>query len=152
MVFRVRSLYVRRAIADFSEGDAQMHLIRPRRDEMRAAERRQEVVERVLVGEIDDAEAQADLPLVAVEQVVDAEAQVDQVPWRDAGRVVDIIFRARGGIFSRVAPPPEAQFVMGASRVATVLPQKKPMAACWSPLSASASLTLATEPATRPES
>jgi hypothetical protein len=31
---------------------------------------------------------------------------------------------------SRVAPPPDEQLVIGASRVATVPPQKKPMAAC----------------------
>ena len=73
----------------------------------------------------------AHLRLVAVEQVVDAEAEIEQVPRRDARRVVHIVLGASAGIFSRVAPPlGDAQLVIGASRVATVLPQKKPIAAC----------------------
>ena len=60
-----------------SERDADAHLIRARCHEMGAAEGRQEVVERFLIGHIDDAETQPDLGLVTVEQVVDAESQVE---------------------------------------------------------------------------
>ena len=43
------------------EGPAYLGFERPRRDEMRAAKGGQEVVQRVLVGEIDDAETYLEL-------------------------------------------------------------------------------------------
>ena len=52
--------------------------------------------------------------------------------WRGAirGGLVTSSSVPSAGIFRRVAPPPESQLVIGLSRVATVLPQKNPMAAC----------------------
>ena len=105
-----------------------MDLIRTGRHEVRDAERGQEVVERLLVGHVDDAEAQADLRLVAVKQVVDAEAEVDEVPWRDARRVVTSSAVSSAGMISLVAPPPQRQLLVGVPTEATMLPQKKPMA------------------------
>src|SRR5215475_4098207 len=51
---------------------AQLDLIRPRRHEVRSAERGQKVVERILVREIEHAEADAQLHLVGVQKVVDS--------------------------------------------------------------------------------
>ena len=39
----------------------------------------------------------AEFRSVAVKQIVDAEAEVEQVPRRDARRVVHIVLRALGG-------------------------------------------------------
>ena len=136
-----------------SETDADLELHGPRRHEVRAAERRQEVVERVLVRQVDHGEPGADLRPARVEQVVHTDPEVEQVARRDAGRIVDVVFGAFGGNLRAASRRRRtSQLVIGFSRVATVLPQKNPMAACWSPLSARASSMLPTDPATRPES
>ena len=53
------------------ERDAELHLERSRRHEVRAAERGQEVVERLLIGQVDDADPQLGSDLLAAEEVVD---------------------------------------------------------------------------------
>ena len=118
----------------FQNDDAHLHLIRARRDEVGAAERRQEVVERFLVREVDDAEPHAHLGLVAVEQVVDAEAEIEQMARRNSRRIGHIVFRAvrRDHDAAWRRGSAKQQLVIGASSVANVLPQYRPIAACWS--------------------
>jgi hypothetical protein len=59
------------------ESPTQLQLVRPRGHEMCAAEGREEVVQRILVRQVDDAEPHAELGLVAAEQVVGAETEVE---------------------------------------------------------------------------
>lgn len=60
---------------------------------MRAAERRQKIVKRCLVRQIDGGQLQAPFVFVAVKEIVMAERKIEQVPRRDALRVVVVIFR-----------------------------------------------------------
>ena len=60
---------------------------------MRSAERRQEVIERVLIRNIDKVHLQAPLVTVSTEQIVVTKRQVEQVSWRDALWVVVVILR-----------------------------------------------------------
>ena len=77
------------------EVEAQLRCVRPRGNKVRAAERRQEVVERGLVRQVDGGEAQAPLVMVAMEQVVVPHAGIEQVAWFDARRIViDVECRA----------------------------------------------------------
>lgn len=62
-----------------------------RRDEVRPAERGEEVVQGGLVRQVDDRQAQAPLIAVAVEQVVIAHAGVKQVAWSNAGWIVVLV-------------------------------------------------------------
>jgi hypothetical protein len=55
------------------------------------------LVKRLFVRQIDDAETDADLRLVAMEQVVDAEPEIDQMPRCNPRRIVDIVLRALWG-------------------------------------------------------
>ena len=71
---------------------AQLHRFRPRRHVVRTAEGGEEVVERRLVGQVDDCKAQAPLVTVSVEQVVLANTGIKQAARRDALRVVVIVF------------------------------------------------------------
>ena len=68
--------------------------VRPRCDEMRATERGQEVVQRGLVRQVDDCEPQAPLVTVTVEEIVISHACIEQVPRRDARRIVIVILRS----------------------------------------------------------
>src|SRR6478609_9171302 len=78
-----------------SKCDANLELDRPRRHKVRAAERGQEVVESLSVCEIDDGQAHTYLRSLAVQEVVHAQPQIQEMPRRDARRVADII---RGAI------------------------------------------------------
>src|SRR5439155_7727449 len=69
------------------EVEAHLSRIRARRHEVRAAERRQEVIKRNFVRQVDHSEAQAPLVAIGVEQVVVPDAQIKQVTRRDAGRI-----------------------------------------------------------------
>src|SRR5262245_57546201 len=80
-----------------SETDTDAHLVCARRDEVRAGERRQKVVQRVVVGHVQDTEAESHLRLLAVEQIVSAKAEVYDVSRRHSGRIVHIGFAAVGG-------------------------------------------------------
>ncbi len=73
------------------EVEAQFSRIRPRRHKMRSAERRQEIVERHLVGQVDSREPQAPLVAIAMEEVVIANAGIEQVARVDARRIVIVI-------------------------------------------------------------
>ncbi len=77
---------------------------------MRAAERGEEVVERVLVGDVDGGQVQVHLVVLLVENVVLSERDIEQVARCDAGRIVVVVFSARSrnlnkfrGVSGRVA-------------------------------------------------
>ena len=63
---------------------------------MRAAERRQEVVESNFIGQIDYCKPCAPEVTVTVKQIVVTGADVEQVARRDAWRIVIVIFRSGG--------------------------------------------------------
>src|SRR5260370_31589674 len=63
------------------EVEAELRRVGSRRDEVRPAERRQEVKERGLVRQVDDREAQAPLVAITMKQVVIAHAGVKQIAW-----------------------------------------------------------------------
>src|SRR5580704_9791791 len=60
----------------------------PRRHVMRTAEGREKVVQRFFIRKVDDGDAGAPFPFVAVKQVVVADAEIEQVARGDARRVV----------------------------------------------------------------
>ena len=66
---------------------------------MRAAEGRKEVVENIFVGQVDDRKAQAHLVAVAIQQVVMADGQIEQVTGLNALRIVVVVFGIGGGYF-----------------------------------------------------
>jgi len=63
-------------------------LYEPRRNEVRAAEGGQEIVDRRLVGQVNDRESQTPLVAVTAKKVVLADADIKQVAGFDARRVV----------------------------------------------------------------
>ena len=75
--------------------EAHFRGVRPRRNKVRSAERRQEVVQRGLVRQVDDCESQAPLVTVTVEEVVISHAGIEQVPRSDPRRIVIVILRSR---------------------------------------------------------
>ena len=62
-----------------------------RREVVRAGERREEVIERVFVGDVDGGEVEAPFVLVAAEEVVLAQRGIEDVAWCDALRVVVVV-------------------------------------------------------------
>src|SRR5579872_557050 len=77
-----------------SEVVAQLSGIRPWRNEMRSAERRQKVVKGDFVRHIDDREGQTDsLVTTGVENVVVSDREIEKAARTDARRVVIIILR-----------------------------------------------------------
>ena len=71
-----------------------------RGDEVRAAEGREEVIQRFLVGQVDDGEAQAPLVAVAVEEIVVADGEIEEIARCDARRILVVVFGAVGGDFN----------------------------------------------------
>ena len=61
---------------------------------VRAAERGEEVVQRILIGQVDHSEPQTPLVPVAVEQIVFADGNVKQVTRSDARRILVVVFGA----------------------------------------------------------
>ena len=68
---------------------------RARRDIVRAAERREEVIQRIVVSQIDNRDLTADFVLVAVKQVVMSESEVEETPRGDALRIMIVILLIR---------------------------------------------------------
>ena len=64
---------------------------------MRAAERREEVVERVLVGDVDGGQAEAPLVSFAVEEIVFTNGGIEEAARRNARWILVIVLRARCG-------------------------------------------------------
>jgi hypothetical protein len=79
----------------FSEVEGQLHCLGPRRHVVRPAEGGKEIVQRLLVCQVDNREAEAPLVAVGIKEVVMAHANVEQVPWRNALRIVVVVFLAR---------------------------------------------------------
>ena len=67
------------------------------RDVMRSGESGEEVIERVLVGDIDGSEPEAPLVPFTVEEVVYAERDVEEASGSDARRVLVVILGVGGG-------------------------------------------------------
>ena len=67
------------------------------RHEMCAAEGREEVVERLSVCQIQRRQPQLNLVPFGVEQIVDSDAGVEDVPLSNAGRTEVVVFRPRRG-------------------------------------------------------
>ncbi len=78
------------------EVKAQLPGHRPRTDEVRSAKRGEKVVERFLVGDIDDRHSRAPPKAIAVKQVVVSQGNVEQIARRDAWRVLVIVLGAIG--------------------------------------------------------
>src|SRR3989442_7270531 len=94
---RRQPLYVSPQTNRANELEVESHLggIRARRHKMRAAERRQEVIKRNFVRQVDHCEAQAPLVAISVEQIVVPDAEIKQVTRSDAGRIVIVVFGSR---------------------------------------------------------
>src|SRR5499427_4679004 len=80
-----------------SEVETDFPCQRSRRQVMRAAERRQKVVKRVRVRDIDRGELQAHFVFVALENIVIANRQVEHVPRCNSWRIFIVILRSRCG-------------------------------------------------------
>ncbi len=80
--------------------EAEFHAFRSRRNVVGAAEGGKEVIQNILVGQVDDRKTEAHLVSVAVEQIVMADRQIKQMPRLDALRIVVVVFRVRGAVFS----------------------------------------------------
>jgi len=74
--------------------EADFRRVGTRRHKVCAAERRQEVIKRRLVGQVDHRKAQTPLEAVAMKQIVVTGADIEQVARRDAWRIVIVIFRS----------------------------------------------------------
>ena len=70
---------------------------RTRCDIVCPAEGRKEVVKRIFVGQINRRQARAQFVLVAVEQVVMADRDIEEIPRRDARRIVVVVFGSGRG-------------------------------------------------------
>ena len=62
---------------------------------MRSTESREEVVERILVGQVNDRELRADFVFIAVEQVVVPDRHVKEMSRRNAWRIFVVVLRSR---------------------------------------------------------
>ena len=87
------------------------------------------------VGQIDDRDAEAPLVAVAVEEVVVAHGDVEEIARRDARRIVIVVLGSGGGDLSRSFEPycdagHSPVGLMGVVGVASTLPQKSPAWNC----------------------
>ena len=130
---------------------------------MRAAERRQEVVKRVRVRDIDRGKLQTHFVLVALENIVIANREVEHMSRCDPWGILIVILRARAGIFTNVEVncEPGHDEGKGDVGVARCPLQISPAWNCWSAVSplrstmnpgsfGFAELAKGTEPATSP--
>ena len=75
---------------------------RPRRDVVRSANGREEIVKRVLVRQIDDLQPGTPFVFVAMKQIVLTYSHIEKVPLRNPGRVVVVIFGSRRRYFHEI--------------------------------------------------
>ena len=61
----------------------------------------EEVVERVVVGDVDCRQSHADFVLVAVKEVVFSECDVEEASWLNALRIVIVVFGVGVGMLIR---------------------------------------------------
>jgi|SRR5437667_6085518 len=76
------------------EGHSRLYLKSARCHEVRAAERRKEIVQRDLVREVDSRESQSHLRVFRAKQIVGAHAKVEQATRRDARWIGVVILSA----------------------------------------------------------
>ena len=67
-----------------------------RGDVMRAAEGRKEVVKHVVVRQVDDGQLRAPFVLIAVEEVIVAHGEIEEIPVCDARRIFVVLFGSWG--------------------------------------------------------
>src|SRR5271166_4207823 len=84
------------AVANGLEVKSQLGRQRPRRHVMRAAEGRKKVVQRVLVGDVDGRQLQADFVLVAMKHIVVSHGNVEETARRNAWRILVVVLRIWG--------------------------------------------------------
>src|SRR5579872_2786007 len=94
--------------------EAQLRRVCPWRDIVRPAEGGEEVIQRLAIGQVDYGEAQAPFITVAAEQVVLADAGVEQVAGGDSLRIVVVVFLAYAGDFDEAGT--QAGRVAGSQR------------------------------------
>ena len=80
-----------------SEMETELSRQRARCDVVRAAEGGEEVVERVLIGQVDGGKRQTPFVLLPVEEIVVAHGHIEQIAGSDARRFVIVIFGPRRG-------------------------------------------------------
>jgi hypothetical protein len=73
---------------------AKLGRVGTRRQKVRAAERRQEIIKRNLIGDVNRSHTEAPFA-VAAKNIVIANRDVEQVARRDPGRIVIVILGAR---------------------------------------------------------
>ena len=62
---------------------------------MRTAKCREEIIQRVLIGEVDDFDTRTPLIAIAVKDIVMPDGQVKKIAGRDARRIMVVVFRSR---------------------------------------------------------
>ena len=82
---------------------------RPRRHIVRAAERREEIVERGFVGQVDDGKLRADLVLIAVKEIIVAHGSVENTPRLDSLWIVIVVLRIGRRYFYQRGPETRGQ-------------------------------------------
>ena len=90
---------------------------RSRCDVVRAAERGEEVVERVIVRQVDDGKLRTPFVLVAVEQVVMADGKIEEIPGCDARRIVIVILGVWRRHLDKLEPNCDARHAEGSGVV-----------------------------------
>ena len=75
-----------------SEVEPHLRRISSRRDEVGSAERRQEVVKRDFVGQVDDRKAQAPPVMILSEQVFVSQAGIKEVAGCNSRGIVVVVF------------------------------------------------------------
>ena len=81
--------------------ETELHGFGARADVVSAAEGGEEVVQRHLVGQVDDRKAQTPLEAITVEEVVVPYAGIEKVTWGDALRIMIVIFFSGRGYFDQ---------------------------------------------------
>ena len=77
-----------------SKHEPDRSLVRTGLYKMRAAEGREEVVQRHFVGQVGNSEPQRRTDALLPEEVVGSKPQIEYMPGRDAGRIVIVVCRA----------------------------------------------------------
>lgn len=67
-----------------------------RSDVVRAAESRKEIVKHVVVRQVDDGQLRAPFVPIAVEEIIVAHGEIEEIPRRDARRIFVVLFGSRG--------------------------------------------------------
>ena len=82
---------------------------------MRPAEGGEEVIERVIVGQVDDGELSAPLVFLSVKQVVVADGKVEQITRINTLRVFVVVLGAGAGTLTSVEPNCDARQTPGSA-------------------------------------